>query len=219
MARKQTRRGTPKRRDPLSYEAIADAYRQELRVRPGGGPFSDYALVRLRRFFGGRRLAAITDEAVVEYALRREERDGATRETINSELGTLWKIQLFAVRRGLIKNEECCRIERLPVPGPAAALSPPDSHRRPGEVFGMPRPRWFKAAAGPGPAAGRSSTSTKPKQRRNYIPLGVLAELADQFRNSTPQGITDKLNDRIPGLNATRDAVGRQLKKLPRPQQ
>jgi hypothetical protein len=85
-----------RRRGAILYEAIADAYRQDLRALPGGGPFSDYDLVRLRRFFGGRRLAAITDEAVVECALRREEREGAARETINEELSTLHRIRLFA---------------------------------------------------------------------------------------------------------------------------
>jgi hypothetical protein len=104
MARKRPPIVAPKRRESLSYEAIADAYRQELRAMPGGGPFSDYDLVRLRRFFGGRRLAAITDEAVRDYALRREERDGAALETINGELDTLHHIRQFAVRRGLVKG-------------------------------------------------------------------------------------------------------------------
>ncbi len=179
MARKQTRRGTPKRLDPLSYEAIADAYRKELRGLPGGGPFPDYDLVRLGRYFGGHRFPAITDEDVRDYALRREEQERAPIETINEELQTFLRIQRFAVRHGFMKNEECCRIEFRRIPKPAV---PSDAaRRRPGDAdgVGLRRHRWFKA---PAPVGGSRPVDPGPvKPGRRKTDAEDLAAIREQY--------------------------------------
>src|SRR6266545_1269602 len=219
MARKQTRRGTPKRRDPLSYESIAAAYRQDLRARPGGGPFSDYDLVRLRRSFGGRRLAGITDEAVRDYALRREEQDGATLETINGELSTFHAIRQFAVRKGLIKNEDLCRIERRRIPVPAA---PSVARPRPGDTggFGLRRHRWFKPAVdGSRPVAAAPAKPTRPPRIEAAACWSQFWAKYPPDMEKTPDGepITDtwrlgQLRTEF-GLKRSRTAMVRQREK------
>jgi hypothetical protein len=85
-----------------------------------------WRLKHLDRFFGGRRVADITEAPVTSYVARRQEQ-GAANGTINRELATLGPMMRLAYRRR--KAPRLLLVERLKESAPRAGFFEEEQYR------------------------------------------------------------------------------------------